>query len=168
MTVQFRIILLTLFILAGIRSWAQGHSPSPRSTNAFPFLVLNGTCTEDSNVAEGPLDTDLSQRKSRFFCDEAVIIYLDNAKSHVIIDFAEKEAHHSPVLGFAGYLNKDSVMQVENVYIYSKDATEASDGVCKLFYKNQRLDSIGCASNVDEMGRRTIVEVIFKGSTSTP
>ena len=40
--------------------------------------TVNGTCDSTSHTAEGPIDSDLTKRQSRFYCDSAVITFLDD------------------------------------------------------------------------------------------
>lgn len=128
--------------------------------HAQTVQVIKGECGPASNTAEGPLDSDLAKRTSKFFCNEAVITTF--ADSHVLIDFTQKDAHHSPILGFSGHLNNSGdLMKVENVYLMSGDPTTVSDGSCQLFFKDRHLTGIGCGMKVDEMGRRTVAIVVF-------
>jgi hypothetical protein len=52
------------------------------------------------------------------------------------IQFAQKESHHSPILGFAGRVEDDGIMMpVDHVYLVPGQATTVSDGSCKLFLR---------------------------------
>jgi hypothetical protein len=148
--------VLALVLLMGL-----GQAPSAQ-TGISKVQIFDGNCTADSNVAEGPLDSDLNKRTSRFFCDTASITSFEDSKSHILINFSEKEAHHSPILGFSGYLNSEGdVMKVVNVYLSSGEAVTVSDGMCQLFFKDRRLTGLGCGMKVDETGRRTVALVAF-------
>jgi len=124
--------------------------------------VVNGTCDSSSHTAEGPLGVDLTKRQSRFYCDSAVVTLFDDYKGHVMIQFAQKESHHSPILGFAGRVEDDGIMMpVEHVYLAQGQATTVSDGWCKFFFKNRHISGIFCGMKVDETGRRTTAVVAF-------
>jgi hypothetical protein len=128
--------------------------------------VVNGICEPSSHTAEGPLGSDLTKRQSRFYCDSAVITYFDDRKGHVMIQFAQKESHHSPILGFAGRVEDDGIMMpVDHVSLAPGQATAVSDGWCKFFFKDRHMSGIFCGMKVDETGRRTTAVVAF---TPTP
>lgn len=131
-------------------------------TGISKVQIFDGACTADSNIAEGPLGSDLSKRESRFFCDTATITSFEDSKAHILINFSQREAHHSPILGFSGYLNSQGdVMKVEKVYIASGEPVTVSDGMCQLFFKAGRITGIGCGMKVDETGERTVALVAF-------
>jgi hypothetical protein len=124
--------------------------------------VLNGICEPSSHTAEGPLGADLTKRQSRFYCDSAAITYFDDRKGHVMVQFAQKESHHSPILGFAGTVEDDGIMMpVDHVYLAPGQATTVSDGWCKFFFKGRHMSAIVCGMKVDETGRRTTAVVTF-------
>ena len=156
-----RVAILSTILLAGI-----GFT-IPAYAGVSNIQVVNGTCSSSSNTAEGPLGSDLAKRESRFYCDTAAITFFDDYEGHVLINFSQKESHHSPILGFAGRIETHQLedggrmMQVSNVYLGTGEATTVSDGTCKLFFKNQQLSGIGCGMKVDETGRRTVAIVTF-------
>ena len=126
------------------------------------FDLVNGTCDPSSHTAEGPLGADLTKRQSRFYCDAAVITFFDDYKGHVMVQFTQKEAHHSPILGFAGRVNDDGIMmRVDHVYFVTGQPTTVSDGWCKFFFKNRHMSGIFCGALIDETGRRTTATVAF-------
>lgn len=137
----------------------------PSCVNAAPprdVQVLTGTCDASSHTAEGPIDSDLTKRQSRFFCNSAVIAFFDDYKGHVMVQFAQKEAHHTPILGFAGKVEDDGIMMaLDHVYLTEGQATTVSDGWCKFFFKNQHMSGIFCGMKVDETGSRTTAMVVF-------
>jgi hypothetical protein len=139
-------------------------SPSPSVYAAPPHdvQIVTGTCDASSHTAEGPLGSDLTKRQSRFFCDSAVIAFFDDYKGHVMVQFAQKDAHHTPILGFAGRVEDDGiVMALDHVYLTEGQATTVSDGQCKFFFKNRHMSGIFCGMLVDETGRRTTAVVVF-------
>jgi len=141
-----------------------GVSPllSARSAQAGDMQMVSGTCDPSSHTAEGPLGTDLTKRQSRFYCNSAVITFFDDYKGHVMIQFAQKESHHGPILGFVGRVEPDgTVMSVDHVYLTPGSPTTVSDGACKFFFKNRHMSSIFCGMKVDETGRRTTAIVVF-------
>jgi hypothetical protein len=157
----YRVTILSTILLAGM-----GFT-IPANAGVSNVQVVNGTCSSSSNTAEGPLGSDLAKRESRFYCDTAAITFFDDYEGHVMIDFSQKESHHSPILGFAGRIETrpledgGRMMQVYNVYLGTGEATTVSDGSCKLFFKSQQLSGIGCGMKVDDTGRRTVATVTF-------
>jgi hypothetical protein len=82
-----------------------------------------------------------------------------------MLHFAQKEAHQTPILGFAGRLENDGIMmQVEHVYFESGQPTTVSVGWCKFFFKRRKMDSIFCGIKVEETSRRTTAVVVFKAA----
>ena len=132
--------------------------------------TVNGTCDSTSHTAEGPIDGDLTKRQSKFYCDSAVITFLDDYTGHVLIQFSQKESHHSPILGFGGRIEArqpadvGTMVQVDHVYLVPGQAATVSDGSCKFFFKNQKMSGIMCGMKVDETGRRTTAIVVFNVS----
>lgn len=137
-----------------------GHAAQPSDIE-----IVSGTCGPSSHTAEGPLGADLTKRQSRFYCDSAVITFFDDYKGHVLIQFAQKESHHGPILGFSGKVNDDGIMMsVDHVYLMAGVPTTVSDGACKFFFKNRRMSGIFCGMKVDETGRRTTAVVVFNAA----
>jgi hypothetical protein len=132
--------------------------------------IVNGTCDSTSHTAEGPIDSDLTKRQSKFYCDSAVITFLDDYTGHVMIQFSQKASHHSPSLAFAGRIQKNqpgdvgTIVQLDHVYLEPGEATTVSDGACKIFMKAQKMSAIACGIKVDETGRRTTAIVAFNVS----
>ena len=89
-----------------------------------------------------------------------------------MVQFAQKESHHSPILGFAGRVEDDGIMMsVDHVYLVQGQATTVSDGSCKFFFKNRQMSGIFCGMKVDKTGRRTTAVVVFNaapGQISNP
>jgi hypothetical protein len=134
----------------------------PAYAGSSDVQVINGTCGSSSHTAEGPLGSDLTKRQSRFYCDSAVITFFGDYKGHVMVQFAQKESNHSPLLGFSGRLEDDGIMmQLDTVYLVPGQATTVSDGSCKFFFENRQLSGIMCGMKVDETGRRTTAVVVF-------
>lgn len=126
------------------------------------FDLVNGTCAPSSHIAEGPRGADLTKRQSRFYCDAAVITFFNGYKGHVMVQFAQKEAHHSPILSFAGSVDDDGIMmRVDHVYFVTGQPITVSDGWCKFFFKNRHMSGIFCGALIAETGRRTVASVVF-------
>lgn len=154
----YRMILSTLLLVN------LGNVVSAQ-TEVNDVRVVGGACDASSHTAEGPLGSDLTKRQSRFFCDSAVITFLDDHNSHVMIQFSQKESLHSPILGFAGRVEADGIMMtVDHVYLTPGQATTVSDGWCKFFFKNRQLSALMCGMKVDETGRRTTAVVVFNAA----
>jgi hypothetical protein len=144
--------------LATVGVWVALAAP----TLADHIQVVHGTCNSSSHTAEGPLGADLTSRRSTFYCDSAVITFFDDYKGHMMVRFAQKESHHSPILGFAGKVEDDGIMMpLTTVYLAPGQATTVSDGWCKFFFKGRQMSGIFCGMKVDETGRRTTAVVAF-------
>jgi hypothetical protein len=138
---------------------------SGQSAQPSDIQIVNGACDPSSHTAEGPSGSDLTKRQSRFYCNSAVITFFDDYKGHVMIQFAEKESHHGPILGFSGKVEDDGIMMsVNRVYLTAGTATTVSDGACKFFFKNRHVSGIFCGIKVDETGRRTTAVVSFNAA----
>lgn len=150
--------MLKTVLFAGVLAWTPAGV-----TLADSLEGIDGTCSPDSHMAEGPIDSDLTQRQSRFFCDFAAITHYSDYYWHLLVQFTEKEANHAQIIGFAGRLDDENIMKVEHVYLGEgggKPIT-VSDGYCKFFVKGQKLSGIACGMKVDETGRRTVAVVGF-------
>jgi hypothetical protein len=150
-----------MMIIAGVASGITLPIPA-RAAQPSHIQMVNGICDPSSHAAEGPLGADLTKRQSRFYCNSAVIMFFDDYKGHVLIQFAQKESHHGPILGFSGKAEDDGVMMsVDHAYLTVGTPKTVSDGACKFFFKNRRMSGIFCGLNVDETGRRTTAMVSF-------
>jgi hypothetical protein len=135
--------------------------------------IVKGGCESSSFTAEGPIGTDLTKRQAQFYCDSAIITILDDYKGHMMIQFAQGAAHHSPILGFAGHVDgrtpgedDRTMMRVDHVYFEAGQATAVNhDGWCTFFIKDKEISQIFCNAIVDETGRRSAGVVTF---TPTP
>ena len=137
----------------------------PQPSLSQDVQVVTGQCTAQSHIAEGNIGDDLTKRHSRFYCDSAVITFLDNDDKHIIIHFAETKSHHEAQLGFAGVMEDDGqVMDVQRIYLQSDKPTPATAGNCKFFFENRHMSSIYCGAKIDENGRRTVASVEFNAS----
>jgi len=152
--------IITVFVIVSTTILcpnARGQMPQPKDID-----VVTGSCEPSSHIAEGPIGADLTKRQSKFFCNSAAIMFFPDYKGHVMIQFAQKEAHHRSILGFSGRLEPDGIMmQIEHVYLEQGKATTASDGACKFFFKDKHISSIFCGAKIDETGRRTSAIVVF-------
>jgi hypothetical protein len=83
-----------------------------------------------------------------------------------MIQFAQKESHHGPILGFSGRVNNNDgiTMSVDRVYLTAGAPTTVSDGGCKFFFRNRHMSGIFCGIIVDETGRRTAAVVAFNAT----
>jgi hypothetical protein len=124
-----------------------------------------GKCSAKSHTAEGPIGSDLTKRQSRFFCDTAIIMFLDDYPGHVLINFLERRSNHTTPLGFAGRVDSSGqLMEVEHVYLQSGYQTTVSEGFCKFFFRRRHMTDIVCGMKVDEVGRRTAAIVSFEAA----
>jgi regulator of extracellular matrix RemA (YlzA/DUF370 family) len=146
------------FVLAATLSLpTSGYAAQPGDIH-----IVTGSCGQNSHTAEGSLGEDLTKRQSRFFCDAAIITFFDDYKGHVMVQFVQKEAHHTPILGFAGRMEEDGIMMnLDHVYLVAGQPTTVSEGWCKFFFKNRHMSGIFCGMKVDETGRRTTAVVVF-------
>jgi hypothetical protein len=153
-------LLTSIAVVGALMSGAAYAGPSD-------VQVVKGTCDSSSHTAEGPLGADLTKRQSRFYCDSAVITFFDDYKGHMMLQFAQRESHHSPILGFAGRVEDNGIMMpVDHVYLAPGQATTVSDGLCKFFFKDRHMSGIVCGIKVDETGRRTTAVVTFTPGSS--
>jgi len=155
----YRMAILSAFVAAGFQMLA----PAQIATN--DTQILQGACDASSHTAEGPLGADLTKRQSRFLCDSAVITFLDDHNSHLLIQFSEHAAVHAPILGFAGQVEADGIMMpVDHVYFEPGKAASVSDGWCKFFFEARHMTNIVCGVKADEAGRRTVAVVVFNAA----
>ena len=131
------------------------------------FKSVDGVCIAASHTAEGPINSDLTKRQSRFFCDAAAITFYDDYEGHTMIQFVEKESRHPPIIGFSGKLDSNGVlMEVENVYFSPNQSFIVSEGACKFFYRSpsKSLSGVTCGIKIDEAGRRTTALIGFEAA----
>lgn len=151
-------------ILSAILQSTIGHF-LPAQSGINDIQVLKGSCDATSHTAEGPLNSDLTKRESKFYCDSAIISFFSDSESHIMIQFSQKESRHSPILGFSGRVDAAGItMQVDNVYLTPGEPTTVSEGVCQLYFKNRHMVNIMCGMKVDETGRRTVAVVLFNAA----
>jgi hypothetical protein len=161
---NYRMAIVGVILLVGMGTTTSANA------GVSNVQIVNGTCTSASHTAEGPLGIDLTKRQSRFYCNVAAITFFDDSPGHILINFSEKEAQHSPALGFAGRIEASdprdvgTMMRVSNVYLASGQATPVSDGWCKIFLKGEQLSGIGCGMKVEDAGRETVAIVTFNVS----
>lgn len=168
----FAVVFLVMILRRGDTQKEGRAQPSTESLSNAPDVGVNdvrtlkGSCDASSHTSEGALGADLTKLQSRFLCDSAVVAFLDDHNSHIMIQFSEKEANHSPILGFAGQMESDGIiMQVANVYLEPGKATPVSDGACKFFFKDRHMDGITCGIKADEGGQRTVAIVVFNAAS---
>lgn len=154
-------------IILAASSAALGFS-SPALPQAPNVIVLEGSCTEQSHIAEGPRDADLTQRQSRYFCD-SVVISMNPQTGAVMFQFADKRSNHQRPIGFAGAMGEPNMLTVERVYIEPGVALAPNDGYCRLFFPDgatqgrlSKISSVVCGAQIDEQGRRIVPVIAFE------
>jgi hypothetical protein len=134
------------------------------SAEVNDIQIIKGKCEEQSHIAEGKMGEDLTKRRSRFFCDSAVITFFDNKNQRLMIQFAESQSHNNTQLGFAGTMESvGQILVINRVYLGNKQV-QVRKGYCKFFFKNKHMNSIMCAAPVDEEDHRTVPFVVFTAS----
>lgn len=153
--------LITKLMLFTVCSFAFDMSCKAEVTDV---KEIKGQCNADSHVAEGNIGEDLTNRRSRFYCDSVVIGYFDNIGKHIMVNFSESQSHTSAIIGYAGYMEHNGkIMIVDNVYLGGKQFPVKA-GECLFFYKNKKIKDISCAAPIDEGERRTVPVVSFSAS----
>ena len=159
-----RITALTWFSLISLPP-ATLAQDLPRSFMSATRIV-KGECRADSHIAEGNIGDDLTKRQSRFYCDAAVLSFLNNDNKRILIQFAESKSNHVPPLAFAGLMvDGGQTWSVERVYLEPLKPIPATGGGCKFFFDSKILTHIFCAAKIDEGGRRTVAMVVFEASS---
>lgn len=126
--------------------------------------LIDGSCGKESHIAEGPIGADLTERRSRFFCDALSMSDLGGGK--FLMQFAEKRAARGPILAFVGHMDSPAQISVERVYFQPGEPVASNEGICKFFFDGrQRITSVMCAAKVDEADRRTVPVVVFNART---
>lgn len=128
--------------------------------------VIKGRCASPSHVASGLLTEDLTKKRSRFFCDSALIMTFDEAGNHKLIQFVDSQSNHSRILGFGGLMEDGGTLAVKNVYLETARSTAVSEGACRIFYDGGKIRNIVCGAKVDEGTRRTVPVVTFEAVAS--
>ncbi|MCS6625438.1 hypothetical protein N0B44_21225 [Roseibacterium beibuensis] len=124
--------------------------------------TLSGACGPDSRVAEGSADSDLSTRRSRFFCNSAVISFTRITDGRVMIQFSERERQSTSILGFAGQAIGGDLIQVDAVYL-GAEVLVPQEGMCKLFYDDSfQVTGASCGARIEGGGRVTVPIVSFE------
>lgn len=123
--------------------------------------ILVGHCEDSSHVAEGVVGEDLSGKRSRFFCDQAVVITFADDPNHRLVQFVESHSDHARQLGFGGEMRDREIMQVRSAYLEAGRSSTVSEGECKFFFDKQDITGIACGMKIDEKRRRTVTVVAF-------
>jgi hypothetical protein len=132
------------------------------SVKAADTQIVKGICTTQSHIADGGVHEDLRLRRSRFFCDAAVISFFDDSPDHIMLQFVDSKSHHSRGLGFAGIIESDGqVLDVSNVYLEPAESTKVVSGSCKFYFKDRHMQSIACGARIEEGDRATAPVVVF-------
>lgn len=125
------------------------------------MTTISGECGELSHVAEGPADMDLSGRRSRFFCDTAVLIFPTPTGGRLLIQFADKRGQAVlGIVGFSGVVAAPDIVEVDTVYLNEERFTP-NDGVCEFFYDEGQITGIACGAQIDADDRRTVPIIQF-------
>lgn len=145
-------------------TWASAVYAQPPNTKV---TVLNGECASNSHISEGDIGEDLSQRRSRYFCDSAVVS-INMTNGNVMIQFSERRSNRQDPIAFAGGLDEPKILTVERVYLTPGRQSIPTDGYCKLFYRSgtrargiSDVESIVCGAQIDEGTRRTVPVIQF-------
>ena len=155
-------VLNGLAALAAVAAALASTSPANAEGRAPRTLTVNGKCDAGSQIAEGPRDADIRGRESRLFCDVAVVSY--GPGQALMVQFANSQAHHSPIVGYAGVMEDAQILDVERVYLEPGHASPVDEGNCKFAWKAGRIDYIACGAPVYEGSRRTVPVVVFIAS----
>lgn len=127
------------------------HAPAGQA-NAEALVsadqILDGSCVVSSYIEEGQIGEGAAQ-KMRFYCDSAIITFLDNAKDRAMVTFAGKKSHQDSLIAFAGKGGSDG-MSIDKIYLKPSIATSVSGGRCKFISINRKMSKIMCAASVDE------------------
>lgn len=137
------------------------HSPQERTATT---RVVIGECIEESHIAEGPVDADLTERQSRFFCDSVAISTSRPSDGRVWLQFAETRGVAPLLLGFSGVFTEEgTVIEIDTVYIGERRYTP-NDAYCLVTYVGAQLADIVCGAQIDMGGRRIVPVVGFEVS----
>lgn len=122
--------------------------------------VVNGACDAHSYISEG---TDPNARKSPFLCDSAVVTFLDDHNSRVMVQFAQSHANNTPILGFSGVMESDNTtLSVQSVYFAPGQKSIADKGFCEFSFQNANMTSIVCGASSNVTGHRTVGLAAFQ------
>ena len=147
---------------AVICSATASAQPLQRLPTGDAIQDVSGQCTAETYIAEGAVGLDLSARRSRIFCDSAVIIHYRREPGHVLIHFSEKGSHTSVPIGFGAHeKDRDSVLNVKTVYLAPRQKTLVDEGRCEVRRERGRISRLSCKAIVDQGGRRTLVNIEF-------
>lgn len=149
-----------------IAAMGTGQDPGFTSTPVGYHQIIDGVCGPDSHLAEGRLDEDLSDRRSRFYCDSAIVTFSKITDGRVMIQFVQKARRTTSILGFSGQVLGEDMVGVDTVYVGS-EVLVAAEGVCKFFYDDTfQIVSAACGARVEDGGRATVPIVAFERTTT--
>jgi hypothetical protein len=159
--------VLSIALAAGL-----AVSPMPaHAADPVAIMVVKGACGPESYIADGAIGDDLTERRSRFFCNMVdATVFSDTNNHHVMLSFVESKSNHAPQLAFGGWL-EDNTLTVNRVYLDTNGKpTPALDGSRCLIALGKRgqVTEISCAASADEKGRRIEAVVAFVGSDDEP
>lgn len=134
--------------------------------------VLEGVCGPESRISEGPQGEDLSQRRSAYFCDSA-IVSVDSRNGNVMFQFSERRSTRQKPIAFAGGLDEPNLLTVERVYLEPGVPLTPKEGFCRLFFHGgaetgslTSLSEMTCGAQIDEGDRRTVPIIVFRVSST--
>lgn len=142
------------------------HTATAQTGQTLP--PVSGVCDASSFIAEGPVGSDLTKQRSRFFCDSVVITFFDDAKGHIMLQFSQKNANGFRILGFAGHADAKDEGQIDrkivllDTFYFTQDiGTPINHGSCTLFITNHEISKLFCSAIVDKGSQRTAAVVTF-------
>ena len=157
---RYRVILTACAIGLGFIHPAFAQSPN--------MISLEGSCTEQSHIAEGSQGADPTQRQSRYFCD-TVVISMNPQSGAVMFQFADKRSRHQRPIGFAGTMSEPNMLTIERVYIEPRIALVPNEGYCRLFFPDgaaqgrlSKISSVVCGAQIDQQDRRIVPVIAFE------
>lgn len=159
----FVVILLAIILRACGSAFADTEA-IPTHAKAVDVQVVKGICSKESHIAEGAMGSDLTKRRSRFFCDSAVMEFFDHRNQHIMVQFAKSKSDIGTQIGFAGIMqNNGRIMLVSHVYLGTR-RIDVTQGECKFIFQNEHMHDIVCGAPMDKNNRRTVAVVVFKAA----
>jgi hypothetical protein len=135
-----------------------------------PAELLRGTCKDDSEIAEGPIDEDISSDATPFACDTMAGSF-DLSNGDVSFTFASHRGGTAPSITFAGGLDEKNMLTVERVIISGSEPMDVDGGVCRLFFPDGAKEGIFadvtdvvCGARITNDGRAIVTKVVFSAA----
>ena len=156
-----RLKQIKISVLWGIVALLMSFSSPAAAQSVIRPHVLNGYCEPNSWLGGSSPGTSLRNGKTRFFCDAAVVAFFDTSRSHLVIQFVGTRRNHGQIIGFAGIIGSDGLMNVSRLYLEIGRPIPVSDGVCRIFRQRQTITSIMCGNRVETGPRSIVPTVVF-------